>query len=337
MRKTQVIVNMQFYDLVKEELELLEKEIERTIPVDPKEVYQMLLPYIKRGGKRIRPTLAFLCCNAVGGNSQKIIKPAAIIELFHNFTLIHDDIEDNSDMRRGEPTLHKIYGIPVALNSGDAFYTSIWQAILDLELKEKDKISLAKLYGSAFRRVVEGQGIELNWHIKNNFDISENDYLNMISGKTAALLGLSCELGAYLGGANKSNTNSLKSAGEYLGFSFQIKDDVLNLTGDFEKYKKEIGGDISEGKRTLMIIHALKNANEQEKRFIKEILSSHSKNQDDLNRVISIIKDTGAIIYANKKAEEFKSKAFKIINDLKDSQAKNALNQLAEYVINRER
>ena len=158
----------------------------------------------------------------------------------------------------------------------------------------------------------------------------------MISGKTAALLGLACEIGAYLGGANKSDINNLKSAGEYLGFSFQIKDDVLNLIGDFEKYKKEIGGDISEGKRTLMIIYALKNANEQEKQFIKKILSSHSKNQDDLKKVISILKSIGAIDYANKKAEEFKSKAFKILEGLKDSEAKKALNQLAEYVINRE-
>lgn len=328
---------MQFYDLVREELELIEKEIERMVPTEPKEVYEMLLPYIKRGGKRIRPILAFLCCNAVGGDSKKIIKPAAIIELFHNFTLIHDDIEDNSDMRRGEPTLHKIYGIPVALNSGDAFYTSIWQEMINLELKEKEKLHLSKMYGNAFRRVVEGQGIELNWHTKNNFDISEDDYLNMISGKTAALLGLACELGTYLGGANKKDINNLRSAGESLGFSFQIKDDILNLIGDFEKYKKEIGGDISEGKRTLMVIHTLKNANEQEKQFIKKVFSSHSKNQDDIKNVISIIKDAGAIDYANKKAEEFKSKAFKIINDLKDSEAKKALNQLADYVINRER
>ena len=200
----------------------------------------------------------------------------------------------------------------------------------------KQKFELARLYAAAFRRVVEGQGIELNWHSKNIFDITERDYLNMVAGKTAALLSLSCELGAFLGGANSRDCNNVKSAGEYLGLSFQIKDDILNLTGSFDKYKKEIGGDISEGKRTLMVVYALQNAKDSEKLFIKKILSSHSKNQQEISEVINILKNSGAVDYANRKAEDFKLKALESINKLRASKEKEALIELADYIIKRE-
>lgn len=331
---------MLFHNLVKEELGLLENEIEMLIPSGPEEVYGMLVPYIKRGGKRIRPILSFLCCRIAGGKSQNIIRPAAIIELFHNFTLIHDDIEDNSEVRRGEPTLHKIYGIPIALNSGDAFYTAIWQAIVELDasrlgLKDSDGMNLSRMYASAFRNVVEGQGIELSWYNKGRFDISEKEYIEMVSGKTAALLGLSCELGAYLGGAGKEERKTFMSVGKHLGLSFQIRDDVLNITGEFERYKKEIGGDVSEGKRTLLVAHALKHANDGERAVIRRVLSSHSKDKADITEVIDIFRTTGAIDYANKKAAEFRTNAMAAIDDLRDCNEKDALVEVAEYMLSR--
>ncbi len=322
--------------MVKKDLESLEHEMELLIPAKPQEVYGILAPYIKRGGKRIRPILAFLSARAVGGKSEDLLRPAALIELFHNFTLIHDDIEDNSELRRGKPTLHNQFGIPMALNSGDALYTCLWQHITSLTVKNHDNERIRSLYASSFRKVVEGQGVEIAWHATNNFSISEDDYISMIAGKTSALLALSCELGAYLGGGTEEEQRLLSEAGYYFGLSFQIQDDILNLTGTVDKYKKEIGGDISEGKRTLMVVHALKHARVQERELIKSVLTSHSKNKNDIEQVISILADTGSLVYAQEKAHFFQSRALANIQSLRDSREKSALVELADYIVKRQ-
>ncbi len=327
---------MLFYDMVKNNLEDLEADMVKVIPKDPSEVYDLIMPYVRRGGKRIRPILSFLSFLACkGGKDNKIIRPVAILELFHNFTLIHDDIEDNSEMRRGEPTLHKLCGIPMALNSGDAMYTCIWKSIAELKLPQEEKSHLSSLYADSFKRVVEGQGIELYWHFTGRFDVSEEDYIYMIRGKTAALLGLSCELGGYLAG-NRNHLKALRNFGEFLGISFQIQDDILNVTGRFDKYKKEIGGDISEGKRTLMVVYALNRASPPNIEKLKSILQSNSKNKEHIKEVITILTESGAVDYAREKAEEFKRKALSSLASLPDSKEKEALVELANYVLTRE-
>lgn len=327
---------MLFYDLVKKDLDQLEIEMEKCIPSKPAEVYTIILPYIRRGGKRIRPLLAFLCARAVGGKTENVIKPAALIELFHNFTLIHDDIEDNSDLRRGKPTLHTQFGIPVALNSGDALYTRLWELVLQLNVKNKDTEKIRSFYASSFRKVVEGQGIELNWHANDIFNISEENYTTMIGGKTSALLAVSCELGAYLGGGTEKEQKLLSEMGYYFGLSFQIQDDILNVTGNVDKYKKEIGGDISEGKRTLMVVYVLRHGSPKEQEIVKTILKSRSKNKKDIETVTSIFKSTGALDYAQAKAIEFQSRAIANITFLNESENKNALYELAQYIVKRQ-
>ena len=172
--------SVMFNKLITKEMQTLELELEHLIPKNPREVYALLPPYIKLGGKRIRPALSILTCLSLNGSVKDVIKPAAILELFHNFTLIHDDIEDNSLLRRGEPTLHISHGLPIALNSGDALYTALWDALVSLDLDPAVLIRLQKLYVSVFKRVVDGQGIELNWYRDNNFGVSEEDYLLMV-------------------------------------------------------------------------------------------------------------------------------------------------------------
>lgn len=326
---------MDFYDLVKSELSEIESEMERLIPKHPAEVYSLLIPFLKRGGKRIRPALSLLCCGATGGNLKKVYLPASIIELFHNFTLIHDDIEDNSLVRRGEPTLHVSHGIPLALNSGDALYTVIWDTMSNLKMPADDLITLQKMFASSFRKVVEGQGTELSWYLENKFNITENDYFSMVGGKTAALLGLSCEIGGYISGAEKTQCTSLKTFGEKIGLAFQIQDDVLNVTGDFSRYKKEIGGDISEGKRTLMVVKVLENAAKSEKQVVENILNSHTRNQKQINQVISLFDKYGAIDYAVNSAKDLLHQAKQEISWLPDGKYKTGLLNLADFVVNR--
>ena len=329
---------MKFFEYTKSHISTVEKEIEQILVSKPKNVYGMIFPFIKLGGKRIRPMLTILCCKVLGGDESHAIRPAALIEIFHNFTLIHDDIEDDSQTRRGEPTMHITHGIPIAINSGDALYTLLWEELLSLKMEPDRKLlPMLKLYASAFNKVVEGQGIELSWYRENNFDVSEQEYYDMIAGKTAALIGLSCQVGAYLAGVNEKEQKLFCSFGEKLGIAFQIYDDVLNVVGDFDKYQKEIGGDISEGKRSLMVVHCLKFANEQEKKNLKQILSSHTKDQEEIREAIQLLKKYGSVDYAIQKARLLIGEAKHLLRQVKDSEQKTMLLELCDYVISRDR
>ncbi len=328
---------MDLYKSIAPELAKIEEEIEEMLKDEPEEVYGMLIPFVKSGGKRIRPALAILSCKATGGKSGDVIMPATLIEMFHNFTLVHDDIEDNSHFRRGEPTLHKKYGIPLALNSGDALYTLIWDKLANIDVDGDKYKEIHRMFASDFKRVVEGQGIELDWEHNNKFDVTEEKYFDMIGKKTAALMGLSCETGAFLAGADEKTRKALRNFGESIGTAFQIQDDVLNIIGDFEKYQKEIGGDITEGKRTLMVVHAMKNAEKDEKKKMLSILSSNSSKKEDIDYVIEIFKKHGSIDYAKNHAMRMVGDAKKQLDVLDDSEEKNTLISVADFVVKREK
>jgi geranylgeranyl pyrophosphate synthase len=318
-------------------LQDVERDMEAELAKEDPRIYGMLVPFLKRGGKRIRPVLAIIACGAVGGRREDVVGPASVIELFHNFTLIHDDIEDDSQFRRGEATLHISFGIPIALNSADALYTLLWKKLTNLKMSPARLVKMQKLCASAFKRVVDGQGLELSWIRENRFDVSEEEYLQMINGKTSALMGLSCEIGAIVGGGKAREQKALREYGESVGAAFQIQDDVLNIIGDFEKYKKEIGGDISEGKRTLMVVHSLRHASGGEKAALTRILSTHSRDKKDVDEAISILKRHGSVDFACERAKALVERAKSRIAFLPDSADKAALIALADYVVRREK
>jgi len=328
---------MEFYSHIKPYLDEIERKMESELGKEDERVYGLLVPFLRRGGKRIRPVMALLCCGASGGSYESVMEPAMIIELFHNFTLIHDDIEDDSQFRRGEPTLHVKCGVPMALNSGDALYTFLWRKIVTLPMRPNKLLRLQDLYSGAFKRVVDGQGIELSWIKNGRFDISEDEYLVMIGGKTSALMGLSCEVGGFVAGAGKRQRKALRDYGEMLGEAFQIHDDVLNVSGSFEKYQKEIGGDISEGKRTLMVVHALRHGTPEDRQRLTSILASHSKKEEDIKEAIVILQKYGSVDYARKKAEKLVAQAKKRVEKLSPSKDRDALLSIADYVVSRER
>ncbi|HSB46485.1 MAG TPA: polyprenyl synthetase family protein [Candidatus Bilamarchaeum sp.] len=311
----------------------MKAELERE---DPR-IYGMLSPFIARGGKRIRPALAILSCCACGGKPSDVMDAATVIELFHNFTLIHDDIEDDSQFRRGEPTLHISHGIPMALNSGDALYTLLWRKLVNLDMRPARLMKLERLCAGAFKDVVDGQGVELSWIRSGRFDITEDEYRKMIDGKTSALMGLSCEAGALSAGAKAGYRSALRSYGELIGAAFQIQDDVLNLAGDFGKYKKEIGGDISEGKRTLIVVHSLANSGAAERSRLISILTARSKAKEDIDEAIGILRKSGSLDYAQAKAAGLVAKAKKKIGGLPGSDHRESLMRLADYVVARDR
>lgn len=313
-------------------------EIERVIPKskEPKAVYGVIWDLLDRKGKRFRPVMCMLSCEAVGGNSKKILPIAASLEMFHNFTLAHDDIEDNSEMRRGKPCLHKIYGIPLAINAGDGLFAIVWEASLLLEMPPKKIVEAQKILADAFRRVLEGQGMEIEWYKDNRWDITEKDYSEMVAGKTGALIAASCEVGAFLGGGKKRQRRVLREFGDAIGIAFQIQDDVLNIIGNEEKYGKEIGGDISEGKRTLMVIRTLERASPEDKKRLVSILDEKTKDKQKISEAIEILKRYNSPEYAKKQAEKLIVKAKKGLEKLPQTEARQRLLELADFFINRE-
>lgn len=302
----------------------------------PREVYGLIEEFLKRGGKRVRPALCLLSCEAVGGTAEQALPAATALELFHSFSLVHDDLEDDSELRRGKPCLHKLHGAPLAINAGDGLFVLVWKALQSLELPAKKQIAVSAMLTQAFTRVLEGQAIELNWRRENNWSLRAEDYYTMAGGKTGALIAASCEVGGFAGGAKKRQLKALRAYGESIGLAFQIQDDVLNLVGEEEKYKKEIGGDITEGKRSLASIRALEKLAGEEKATLLKILSSNTRDGNEIAQAIALMKKSGAVEYASNEAVRLTEKAKKSLNALPASDSRETLESFADYFISRE-
>jgi len=315
----------------------IEKRIYTEIPDEPQAIYGMLKEYLSRGGKRIRPILTLATADALGGSEEDAMPYALAVEIFHNFTLIHDDIEDNSPLRRGKPTLHEQFGIPIAINAGDALYTIVWSSLLSHNIPPKKFQDAAKILVGGFSSVVAGQGAELEWYRTGKFDLGEEDYFKMAGGKTASLMGASCKIGAYGAGASVEMQDAMYLFGEKVGLSFQIRDDVLNLTGDPLKYKKELGEDIKEGKRSLITLKLLQVLPTDEKKKVIEILGRPTKTQEEVDWVISLAKGKGAIDYANSVSDKLVEEAKENLKVIKDEQKRETLSSLADYMVRREK
>ncbi|MEM3030772.1 MAG: polyprenyl synthetase family protein [Candidatus Micrarchaeia archaeon] len=315
---------------------VIEREMVRAIPPRrrPWEVYGLIWDFLKRGGKRFRPELCLLSCEAVGGKRSQAMPAAVAIELFHNFSLIHDDIEDDSAMRRGKPCLHRIYGVPLAINAGDGLFVMVLKALQ--RLPEDKALHARAMLENAFIAVLEGQGMELNWYRNNRWDVGERDYLRMVAGKTGSLISASCEVGAFLGGGRPAEVRALKEFGMEIGIAFQIQDDVLNLIGTEAKYKKEIGGDITEGKRSIIVTKAMEVLPKEEKARLVALLSSGTRDRKSINEAIELLRGCGAIDYASAKSLALVRRAERRLAVLRPSPARERLKQIADFFVKRE-
>lgn len=315
---------------------MVEAEMARLVPRSsaPPEVYGLIWEFLDLGGKRFRPLLTLSCARAVGGREEDALAAAAAIELFHNFTLIHDDIEDDSQMRRGRPCLHISHGTPLALNAGDGLFMMVWRAAL--AIRSSKAAAVQQMLLSSFSAVLEGQARELNWHQRNSWDLSEADYLDMAAGKTAALVSGACEVGATLGGGKPAQAKALAAYGRGMGIAFQIQDDVLNLVGDEAKYKKEIGGDIREGKRTLMVLHALARLSKPDAEKMRKLLGSRAADSAQIEWCISKLKITGSVDYASDYSRRLVGESLASLSKLPKSDARDELEAVAKFIIERE-
>lgn len=313
----------------------VEAELERHLPRDgePKEFYASVWELIDRGGKRFRPAFTFLACECVGGRRQDAIEAAAAVELLHNMTLVHDDIEDESELRRGKPCIHRIYGIPTAINAGDAMLIKVF------EIANSSKISLDRrnaLVSGVAKRAYEitwGQAFEFSMWKRKAF--TEEEVIRLLRNKTGALTRLSTESGAISGGGSQEQLEALGEFGETIGVAFQIVDDILNLTGDEKEYGKEIGGDIREGKKTIMAAHLLKTANSQDRKTFTLLLGKSRISKSEIRRAIGLYNKYDSIQYAKSKANLYLGTARKELGRLPSNQARDSLETLSQFLVSR--
>ena len=262
----------------------------------------LVADYPKRGGKLLRPCLCIAAARIFGAEAEDAVASAVSIELLHNALLIHDDIEDDSDQRRGAPTLHSMHGVPLALNAGDAL------GLLSL-VPLKDNVSrlglgvATQIFEETERTAwasAEGQALELGWQRDGKLDLGEEDYLTMVLLKTCWLTTIHpLRVGCLIGSAGKEPLDPLIRLGFFFGAAFQIQDDVLNLEGG-DRYGKETAGDLFEGKRTLMVIHALRTAKAAPRRRLARFLSlaRSQRRPADVCWVRELLDETGALAYA---------------------------------------
>lgn len=306
-----------------------------------KAVAEPIWEFLNRGGKRWRPSLFLLICEALGKNPKDFLEYAIIPEVIHNGTLMIDDIEDQSELRRGKPCTYKLFGLDIAINAGIAM---CYLPLLSL-IKNRNKIPttmLTKAYEIYVQEMISlsfGQAMDIAWHrgLADADKIDEQDYLQMCAYKTGTLARIAAKLAAVLSGADDKLTEKLGHFAEAVGVAFQIQDDVLDLTErEFAEKKGARGMDISEGKRTLMVIHTLQIATLTDKKRLQEILRMHTNKQELRDEAIAIMARYNSIEYAKEHARKIVGESWNNVETLLTaSTAKEKLRAFADYLIQR--
>jgi geranylgeranyl diphosphate synthase, type II len=307
-------------------------------------LYDLLVEYPRRGGRAFRPTLCIATACAFGSPPELALRTAVSIELMHNAMLIHDDIQDESEQRRGRPAMHVTEGVPISINVGDMLSVMAMRPLLDNSRILGPFLSLRILEETErmARESAEGQALELGWRRDNSRDIAEPDYLEMVLKKTCWLGTIHpSRVGALIGTQGAMDPDHFIRFGFFLGAAFQIQDDLLNLEGDQEAYGKELGGDIHEGKRTLMLIHLLEQASPQERERLHAILGQAraQRTAADVRWIRGRMDRYGSIDYARQVAHGLVGAArheFSLLYDpLPDSRDKRFIEALPSWVIER--
>jgi len=306
-----------------------------------KAVAEPIWDFLDRGGKRWRPSLFLLVVEALGKDPKALQEFAIIPEVIHNGTIMIDDIEDNSELRRGKPCTHRLYGLDVAINAGNAMY---YLPLLTL-IKNRDKLGsdkLSRIYEIYTREMISlslGQAMDIAWHkgLADADKLTETKYMQMCAYKTGTLARMAAKIAAVLCDASDDTVERLGRFAEALGVAFQIQDDVLDLTGtEFAENKGGRGRDVTEGKRSLMVIHTLEKAKPADKKRLLAILNMHTTDQKLRDAAIKIMKRYDSIRYAKQFAQQLVAESWKEVDRLlSPSEAKEKLKAFADYLIER--
>lgn len=316
---------------------IVDKEVKKILYSKKNDNLYRGMFYAVDSGKRLRPILCLTTCKLLGGDVKKALPFAAVIETLHNYTLVHDDIEDGDSLRRNLLTVWKKFGLAHGVNIGDGMIFKSYGYLLDsLDFLPSEKVlEVVSMLNDTMMKIVEGQGMEFDFRERD--DITVNEYEEMVYKKSGALFSLSLFGGAFFAGVSKNIQDKLIEFGKNLGLAFQISDDILNLTGNQKEYGKEIGGDIKEGKRTLVTIHCLGKCNDDERKRFLSILKKGRENvgNNDVDFAMNLINKYNSIQFAKEFLEKAVRKSKRLLDDIDNEDLKDILNKLLEFIQNR--
>lgn len=323
-----------YEELYKKELQEFEKRISGFFAGrKPASLYDPCSYIMQGGGKRIRPFLVLISARSVGGKFKEAYNAAMAVELLHNFTLAHDDIMDNADIRRGRPTVHKKYDISTAILAGDNLVALAYESLL--KDSHKNVHQVISVFTHGIIEVCEGQSLDKEFEIRKNVSLAE--YKTMIYKKTAALAETCCAVGAYVGGGTKKQIAGLRDYGKYLGMAFQIQDDLLDITADQSKFGKKIGGDLIEGKKTYLFLKALELAKGKDKTMLLNVVKNKGIAESEVPAYRDLYMKLGVIDKARKEILNYTNKALKSVSGNSLREGQEILTWLAYTLINRSR
>ena len=316
-------------NLVGDKLDDVSKRIKFKLASEINLIHKMTDYHVKSGGKRIRPLLTLASAKLCGyKNGNRDVNLAACIELIHNATLLHDDVIDNSNLRRGIKTTNSIWGNQSSILVGDYLFSRCFEMMVEDGSQE-----ILKLLSSTSSRIAQGEVLQLEH--KGEVDLLEETYFNIINMKTAALFAAAAKVGACLGNKNKKEKDALESYGKNLGLAFQIADDALDYFSTKTIFGKEIGKDFYEGKTTMPLIIIFQRANNEERNFLKEIFKKNSRNEDDFSETLALINKYKAVEASFKRAEHFVNVSYDSLGIFQYSEEKKVLQNLTEFSLNR--
>ena len=312
---------------------IVNKYLNSKLKGNPKKLYDAAGHLIVNGGKRLRPYMVIRSCQILKGKVSNAMPAASAVEMVHNFSLVHDDIMDNDEMRHGVPTVHKKFGMPIAILAGDVLFSKAFQIITDSKLSPIATTQLVSRLAKACVDICEGQLLDVKRAEEKKIP-SQAEYITMIGKKTAALFDVSCAMGAICATNKAKDISNLSSFGRNLGIAFQITDDLIGVMGDPKITKKPVGNDLREGKKSLPILMAIKSAKGNDKKIILKAFGNSKISRKDLNRAVDVIRSLGIEESVRNQALKYAEKAEKSLGNYSGS-AKNELISLLDFVVKR--
>jgi octaprenyl-diphosphate synthase len=316
------------FSLIKEELKNVESEIQKSIVSDVTLIPEIGKHIFFSGGKRFRPALMILCSRLFQKNSQECVHLAGVIELIHTATLLHDDVVDAADLRRGVESANTIWGNEASILVGDFLFSQAFRTMVAV-----GNLEILEILALTTKKMSEGEMFQLS--LGKSISIKEDDYMRLIYNKTAVLIASACQIGAILGNAEEKEREKLIRYGEGIGIAFQLVDDTLDYYANSQKIGKPVGNDLAEKKATLPLISALKRMSDAERTEVERIFYADTKTTEDFEYVKDLITQNGGLDYTLQKAREFSEKAKTELTSFPPSKEKQALQDMADYVVER--
>jgi octaprenyl-diphosphate synthase len=318
------------WEAYRDELGGVEDQVRKNLDSSVTLVNTVAAHILNSGGKRIRPLLLLLCARLCGYSGREHHQLSSLVEFIHTATLLHDDVVDDADLRRGRRTARKVWGNQISILVGDYLYSKAIAQIVEFRSQ-----GINEVLAEACTKMAEGEVLQLYYN--GNPAMPEADYLKIVEHKTAGLIAAACRMGAIIADAPEDRLDALFRFGQYVGIAFQVADDTLDYTADGARLGKTLGQDLRQGKATLPLLHLLQHCSDADRQMIKDRMETRTLTEDDLSRLIHLMEERGSIAYAMERAHTFIAAAQRELRLFEDCTAKRALMVAADYMVTRDR